>query len=131
MNHRILRIVGTVMLALVLNITTNPNLQIANGGAFDAIPTSNVAVSSIQGAEDLVGPAVNIFLGIALSVSLIGIMFAGVKIIWSKGDPKAVETGRAYLNYSIRALLFSFAAIALEQIIRNTFGADIDMIGLE
>ena len=119
------------MLALVLNITTNPNLQIANGGAFDAIPTSNVAVSSIQGAEDLVGPAVNIFLGIALSVSLIGIMFAGVKIIWSEGDPKAVETGRAYLNYSIRALLFSFAAIALEQIIRNTFGADIDMIGLE
>jgi len=124
-----LRIIGTLTLTLLINSAVNPSPKLVFG-QWEAMPTSH-NMSGVQDAEDLGAPIVNIFLGIALSVSIIGIMFAGIKITWSKGDAKAFQVGKDYLNYSIRALLFSFAAIALEKLIRSTLGADFDPIGLE
>lgn len=78
----------------------------------------------MQGVGDFLGLGLNIVLGTALAVSMISIIMSGIKIIMSKGDPKAKASAHQALTNSIIALLLSIGAFTIKIIIFNVVGGD-------
>lgn len=66
---------------------------------------------------DYAAVAVNLFLGIAMSITLIGVILSGIKFMAAKSDFKAIASAKAALTYSIVGLLLSIGAFAFLRII--------------
>ena len=94
------------------------------------IPHSGDYATDYTTPGNFIGTIVNIFLGIAISVSILGIMFSGIKIAASKGDPRAMDEARSYLGHSVTALVISLVAITIEYLIRTSLGASGTNMGI-
>lgn len=71
---------------------------------------------------NLISIVLNVILGVSISISTIAIMASGVQYVMSQGDPKAIETAKNYLTYSILGFIFAIGAFALKNIILNLLG---------
>jgi len=78
--------------------------------------------SPVRTIGDLSGIILNIAMGAAFSISVIGVILAGIKYMMSKGDYKAVSDAKQALSYSIVAMILGFGAFSLKLIILNLTG---------
>lgn len=78
----------------------------------------------IQGVGGFLGLGLNILLGTALAVSMIAIIMSGIKIVTSRGDPKAKGAAQQALTYSVLAFVLAIAAFTIKTIIFNVMGGD-------
>ena len=67
--------------------------------------------------EEYATLAVNVMLGIAISISFIGVILSGIKYMSAKSDFKAVAAAKLALTYSIVGLLLSIGVFGLLNII--------------
>lgn len=56
-------------------------------------------------------------------LSAAGIIYSGIQMIMSKGDPKAMGVAKTAFTYSIVGLVIGIGAVAIVNIISNTLGA--------
>lgn len=79
-----------------------------------------------RGSYDSVGDfahrAVNLFVGVAVGASVIGLVWAGVQFVMSRGDPKGVDKAKSALTYAVVALVLSVGVFAVKGLIDNLFG---------
>lgn len=109
-----------IYIALLLLICNPQTVQ----AQYQYVPgTATQRVVDFQEPKDFIGVAVNILLGITISVSVLAIMFSGIKLASSKGDPRKMQEAKEYLGNSIKALLLALLAITLEYVIRTSIGA--------
>ncbi|MBD3365839.1 hypothetical protein GF360_00680 [candidate division WWE3 bacterium] len=66
------------------------------------------------------GVAINLFMGVGISLSIIFIGLAGIRFVTAGGNPDNMERARHSLTYAIVALVLSVGAIALKYIIVNS-----------
>lgn len=81
-------------------------------------------ITGDKGTFDSVGDfavvVLNTALGIAMSISLIGIISSGIKFVTSRGDAKATMSAKTALTFSIVALVLSLGAYAIVGLVRGT-----------
>ena len=78
----------------------------------------------LYGIGEFLGLGINIILGTAFAVSMIAIIMAGIKIVTSKGDPKAKGEAQQALTYSVAALLLAIGAFTLKAVLLGTIGGN-------
>ncbi|MFZ5424401.1 MAG: hypothetical protein ACOZAO_01250 [Patescibacteria group bacterium] len=71
---------------------------------------------------EILAVGVNLFMGIAISMSTLGMLYSGVKWVMSKGDPKAVANARTSLVYSIIGFILGIGALSLKVVVFNNIG---------
>ena len=79
---------------------------------------------SLNTVGDFLGLGINIVLGVALGISLIAIILAGIKFITSRGDPKATAAAQQALTYAVVAFILTIGAFTLKEIIFNVVGGN-------
>ncbi len=95
------------------------------GNVLDVAPN----VSRIDSVGSFFGIAINVAMGVGISIAVIFMILAGIRFITSQGDPKAMEQAKQALTYAVVALVLSMGALALRVIIYNILGADSDILG--
>lgn len=91
-------------------------LDKVRGKGADPLASKNLTLGN------LISIVLNVILGVTIAISTIAIMASGVQYVMSQGDPKAIDTARNYLTYSIIGFIFAIGAFALKTIILNLLG---------
>jgi hypothetical protein len=65
----------------------------------------------------ILGIAVNVAMGVGVSVSVVFLGLAGLRFISAGGDPKAVDQAKKALTYAVVALVLSVGALAFKTIL--------------
>lgn len=74
--------------------------------------------------SDVFGVAMNLIMGVAVSLSVIFLGLGGIKYITAKGDVKAAEEARSWLTNAVIGLVVALGALAVRQIAIGILGAD-------
>ena len=82
----------------------------------------------ISSLGNLVGMVLNIAMGSATAIAIVGVILAGIKYITGKGDYKAMAKAKDALSYAILAMVLAAAAFSVKLIILNLFGATGEVI---
>ena len=75
--------------------------------------------------QTLLGLGVNVILGVLFVVATGGIIYSGIQFIMSKGNPKAFETAKTSLVYSLVGLVLGVGAFAIKEIIYTSLGVTV------
>ncbi len=75
------------------------------------------------------GAAMNVTMGVAISLAVIFLALGGIQYITSKGDAKATETARTMLTNAIIGMVIALGALAIKTIVYNTLGTDDPSVG--
>ena len=78
----------------------------------------------LYGVGEFLGIALNVLLGTALAASMIFIIMSGIKIITSKGDPKAKAESKQAVTFSVVALILAIGAFTVKTILFNVMGGN-------
>lgn len=78
----------------------------------------------LNSVGEFLGLGLNILLGTALAISMISLIMSGIKIIMSKGDPKAKSAAHQALTWAVVAFVLTVGAFTVKQIIFNVVGGD-------
>ncbi len=95
---------------------------------FDGLKEALGAINPTGGNLDireigaLLGIALNVMLGVVVSVSSIGTLLSGIKYMMSRGDLKALASARQALTYSVVALVLGLGAFAVKAVVLNSLG---------
>lgn len=73
--------------------------------------------------------AMNVALGVGISLTVIFLIMGGIQYITSKGDQKAAQEARNSLTNAIIGFVVVIGAFAIKSIVMNLLGADVE--GLE
>jgi len=71
---------------------------------------------------DVFGVAMNVVMGVAVSLSVIFLGLGGIKYITAKGDVKAAEEARSWLTNAVIGLVIALGALAVRQITLGILG---------
>ena len=71
---------------------------------------------------DVFGVAMNVIMGVAVSLSVIFLGLGGIKYITAKGDAKAAEEARSWLTNAVIGLVVALGALAVRQIALGILG---------
>ena len=63
------------------------------------------------------GAAMNVIMGVAVSLSVIFLGMGGIKYITAKGDAKAAEEARSWLTNAVIGLVVTLGALAVKPIV--------------
>ena len=63
------------------------------------------------------GAAMNVIMGVAVSLSVIFLGMGGIKYITAKGDAKAAEEARSWLTNAVIGLVITLGALAVKTIV--------------
>jgi hypothetical protein len=66
------------------------------------------------------GGAMNVIMGVAVSLALVFLGLGGIKYITSKGDAKAAEEARTWLTNAIIGLVIALGALAIRAIVLDS-----------
>jgi len=88
---------------------------------FDGL-TNPVRGGGFTTIDDYIALGVNLFLGIAMAVTFIGIVLSGIKFMSARSDPKAMDAAKSALTYSIVGFLLSVGAFTLLKILIGIVG---------
>lgn len=64
----------------------------------------------------------NYLLGAGISISVITIILSGIKFMESRGDPKAADSAKNALTYSVVAFLLCGGALTVKTLVFNSIG---------
>ncbi|OGC68202.1 hypothetical protein A2415_02810 [candidate division WWE3 bacterium RIFOXYC1_FULL_39_7] len=87
-----------------------------------AVPAGE-RVTRIDDIYSLAAFIVNIFIGAAFGISLIGLAYAFIQFMMTHGDPKAVEKARNAAFWSILGIILSLLAVAIKNVVFRGFGS--------
>ena len=99
-------------------------------GPFDLLnliiadPNANPTSGRVGTVGNVLGFALNIFIGVAVSIAIICVILAGINFITSQGDVKALQKAKDSLTYSIVAIIVSVSGFAIKLIILHLFGSN-------
>lgn len=83
-------------------------------------------LDQFQTLADIFGVAVNLIMGIAVSLSVIFLGLGGIRYITARGDAKAAEEARMMLTNAVIGLIISLGALAIKTIVLDSIlGADL------
>ena len=85
---------------------------------------TNPMDTSINSVGDLLGVAWNVVLAIGIAMSVLAFIMAGIKFVMSRGDPKAMDTAKKHLTYSVIGLVITLGAYTLLYLVINVSGAE-------
>ena len=91
----------------------------------DAVEKAAPSHGNISTLGDLVAVVFNVFLGLGLGISLIGIILAGIKYLSARSDIKATISAKVSLTHSVVGLLLVLGAYTIYRIIVATLGASL------
>ncbi|MBD3365840.1 hypothetical protein GF360_00685 [candidate division WWE3 bacterium] len=75
------------------------------------------------------GVAMNVIMGVAVSLSVIFLGLGGIKYITAKGDAKAAEEARTWLTNAVIGLIITLGALAVKTIVLDSIlDADISSV---
>lgn len=97
-------------------------------GFLDGIIDIAPNVTRITTIGDFFGIAINLLIGVGVSIAVIYIILSGIRFIMSQGDPKSVEQAKQALTYSIVALIISIGAIAFKNVLNSIMGVTDDLV---
>jgi len=80
------------------------------------------AGSSINSVANFVAIIANLFVVVAVGVSLISLTLSFIKFVTSTGDPKAVEKAKSGVLWGILGLLISLLAFTIKDILVRSVG---------
>ena len=91
------------------------------------IPTdANPAVTNYDSIGSIWAVMLNLFLGVAVAASIIGMLVSGIQLMTSKGDWKATAKAKQALTYSVTAIFLSVGAFAIKDLFVGMIGGSID-----
>jgi hypothetical protein len=88
--------------------------------ADDAQPI--ITFPEIDSISDVLGIAINVLMGVGYALGFVGLAYAFILFITSRGDPKATTKAYNTLKWSVVALLIAFGALAAKAIILGLSG---------
>lgn len=83
---------------------------------------SNITGTQYESLGAIISVGLNYLLGIGIAISLITTIISGIKFMESRGDPKAVDTAKNALTYSIIAFLLCGGALTVKALVFNSLG---------
>ena len=84
--------------------------------------TANNPLPQFVNLADVFGVAMNVVMGVAVSLSVIFLGLGGIKYITAKGDVKAAEEARSWLTNAVIGLVIALGALAVRQITLGILG---------
>ncbi|MFA6981458.1 MAG: hypothetical protein WC243_00295 [Patescibacteria group bacterium] len=89
-------------------------------GQFIDDPSGNLPSSM----DDIYQIVLNVMFFVGLAVTLIGVIYAGIQFITSKGDPKATDKAKSALTYSVLGIVLAIGALSVKMLVLNLLGVD-------
>ena len=84
---------------------------------------------TVNNLSDIFGLAINVIIGIAVSLAVIFIGMGGIQYITARGDTKAADAARTSITNAVIGLVIALAALAVKAIVLNILDADTDVGG--
>lgn len=89
---------------------------------------SKTVENPLKGAEltsfaKIFGLAMNIVLGIGISLTVIYLIFGGIQYIMSRGDQKATQEARNSLTNAVIGFIVVIGAFTIKTVLSNAIGA--------
>ncbi len=81
-------------------------------------------LSRFTSLADVFGVAMNVIMGVAVSLSVIFLGLGGIKYITAAGDAKAAEEARSWLTNAVIGLVVALGALAVRQIALGILGTN-------
>lgn len=72
--------------------------------------------------SDVIIVIANLFIGLAIGVSIIGMLVAGIKFVTSKGDYKAVASAKQGLTYAVIGAVLATTMFAVRSLALRAVG---------
>ncbi len=83
---------------------------------------SNITGTQYESLGAIMSVVLNYIIGSGIAISLIVIIISGIKFMESLGDPKAVDSAKNALKYSILAFLLCGGALTIKAVVFNSIG---------
>ncbi len=77
-------------------------------------------LDQFQTLADVFGVAMNVIMGVAVSLAVIFLGLGGIKYITAQGDAKAAEEARTMLTNAIIGLVIALGALAIKSIVLDS-----------
>ncbi len=88
-----------------------------------AVPDPAERASQFTNITAVASFIVNIMIGAAFSISTIGLAYAFVQFLMTKGDPKMIEKARNAAFWSAIGITIALLAVAIKNVVFRAFGA--------
>lgn len=111
---------GLVTLSTV-SLSSNVSAQVSDG--IGAATTSEMEGRKIDGDSGLVKSVVNILLWVIGILSIIMIIFSGIRYVTSAGDASKTKAAQNTLIYSVVGLIVAIMAWAIVDLVVNKFAS--------
>ncbi len=83
---------------------------------------TNITGTSYSSLGAIMSVGLNYLLGAGISISVITIILSGIKFMESRGDPKAADSAKNALTYSVVAFLLCGGALTIKTLVFNSIG---------
>lgn len=84
--------------------------------------TDNERLTQFDDLTTIISVLINFFIAVGFSLSMIGIAYAFIQFIMSKGDPKVQKVARDALTFSIVAMLISLLIVGIKVAVFSAAG---------
>ena len=99
------------------SLSGNASAQVSKG--IDTATTSEMKGKSIDGDDGLIKTVVNVLLWAVGILSVIMIIFSGLRYITSAGDASKTKSAQSTLTYSVVGLIVAIMAYAIVNMVTN------------
>lgn len=106
---------------LTVSLSNNVSAQVSDG--IGAATTSEMEGRKIDGDSGLVKSVVNILLWVIGILSIIMIIFSGIRYVTSAGDASKTKAAQNTLIYSVVGLIVAIMAWAIVDLVVNKFAS--------
>lgn len=104
-----------------VSLSSNVSAQVSDG--IGAATTSEMEGRKIDGDSGLVKSVVNILLWVIGILSIITIIFSGIRYVTSSGDASKTKAAQNTLIYSVVGLIVAIMAWAIVDLVVNKFAS--------
>ena len=87
--------------------------------------------AGLQQIEDVFRNVISVVVGLAFIVSLVMLIFAGIKYLTSGGEPKAIQAAHQTVTWALLGILFMAIAWLILQLIHNFTGIDVTVFNVK
>lgn len=105
----------------IVSLSNNVSAQVSDG--IGAATTSEMEGRKIDGDSGLVKSVVNILLWVIGILSIIMIIFSGIRYVTSAGDTSKTKAAQNTLIYSVVGLIVAIMAWAIVDLVVNKFAS--------
>jgi len=93
--------------------------------------TSANDAAGLKQIEDVFKNVISTVVGLAFIVSLVMLVFAGIKYLTSSGEPKAIQAAHLTVTWALLGILFMAIAWLILQLIENFTGVQVTIFDIK